>query len=276
MVVYADILIVLNLIVDYFLLLAAGRLIRTKKGVWRILSGAAVGAVSSMIIFLPQIHIVLEFLLRFVSCVLMALCAYGFHSLKMWLRNSGILFAVSCGWAGIMIAFWYLCRPAGMVINNSVVYFSISPVVLIVSTVAGYFLFTALGLIFAKSNGISEKCNVRVFADENSIEMTAIIDTGNSIEDIFSKSEVIITDEAQVKRLFGETNIESSEALKSRYRVIPCGTVSGGGILQGYRCDRAVIESEKKKIELKKPVLAISKTALRDDYNAIVNPNIFL
>lgn len=276
MVVYADILMVLNLIVDYFLLSAAGRLIRSKSSVWRILAGAGVGAVSSLMIFLPQIHIVFEIIIRFAVCVLMSACAFGYGSLKSLLRNSGILFAVVCSYAGIMIAFWYMLRPPGMLINNSVVYFNISPAVLIISSTLCYLVFLGLRFVFSKSSAICEKCGVTVFADQNSIKMTAIVDTGNSIEDVFSKSEVIIADKGCVKKLLGELNPENNKELKMRYRVVPCGTVSGVGMLEGYRCDRAVIESEKKKIVLNKPILAVSKTTMKDDYSAIVNPNIFL
>ena len=56
MVVYADILVILNLIVDYFLLSASAAILRIKLPFWRQLAGASVGAVSSLYIFAPEIH----------------------------------------------------------------------------------------------------------------------------------------------------------------------------------------------------------------------------
>ena len=58
----------------------------------------------------------------------------------------------------------------------------------------------------------------------------------------------------------------------SRYRILPCNTVSGSGVLEGFRCDSAVIISNNEKTVLQKPILAISKTDLADGYDAIINP----
>ena len=43
-------------------------------------------------------------------------------------------------------------------------------------------------------------------------------------------------------------------------------------MLEGFRCDSAVVITENTKTVLNKPILAISKTKLDDSYNAIINP----
>lgn len=275
MVVYADILIVLNLIVDYFLLRASAKISGVTPCLGRMICGAAAGAVSSIYIFLPQSGIMFELLFRMVVCLVMTVCTFGFHTLKAYFKNALILFAVTCAYAGIMIALWYVFKPNGMLINNSVVYFDISPVVLVGSSVVGYILFSVFSTIFSKNSKCAERCSVTVFADGKSADMTAIIDTGNSVEDVFGSSEVIVADKSSIERLFGDVSDREKESLKKRYRVLPCGTVTGGGMLEGYRCDSAVITEGKKSITLKNPILAVSKVSLNDDYSAIVNPRIF-
>lgn len=275
MVVYADVLIVLNLIVDFFLLRASAKISGLTPGVGRMLGGAAVGAVSSLYIFLPQSGIMLELLFRMAVCLLMTVFTFGFKSIKLYFKNAFILFAVTCAYAGMMIAFWYIFRPDGMIINNSVVYFDISAVVLAVSSVIGYILFSVFSMIFSKNSKCAERCSITVFADGKSADMTAIVDTGNSVEDVFGSSEVIVADKSSIERLFGDISDREKESLKKRYRVLPCGTVTGGGMLEGYRCDSAVITEGKKNITVKNPILAVSKVSLNDDYSAIVNPHIF-
>ena len=51
MVVYADVLIVVNLIVDYFLLKCSNLILKEKPKLWRIILGSGVGAVFSLYIF---------------------------------------------------------------------------------------------------------------------------------------------------------------------------------------------------------------------------------
>ena len=41
---------------------------------------------------------------------------------------------------GLTLAIWFMFKPKGMFINNGIVYFNISPTILITSTLISYFL----------------------------------------------------------------------------------------------------------------------------------------
>ena len=276
MVVYADILVILNLIVDYFLLSASAAILRVKLSVFRQLASASVGALSSLYIFAPDLGLFFDLAFRAVICAVMVLCAFGFRGTKRFLRAAGVLFLVTCGFGGIMTALWTIFKPDGMTVVNSVVYFNISPAVLIGASVITYLLFMLLKAIFSKTSELAERCEITVTAEEKSITMDAIVDTGNSIKDYLSGSEVIIADSEFVRALLGSDSPDTDARLKSRYRILPLSTVSGGGTLDGFRCDSAVISDGERTVKLEKPILAVSKTPLRDDYQAIVNPEIFI
>lgn len=276
MVVYADILVILNLIVDYFLLSASAAILRVKLSVFRQLASAAVGAFSSLYIFAPDLGLFFDLVFRAVICAVMVLCAFGFGGAKRFFRSAGVLFLVTCGFGGIMTAVWSVLRPKGMTVVNSVVYFNVSPAVLIGASVITYLLFMLLKAIFSRTSELADRCEITVTAEEKSITMDAIVDTGNSIKDYLSGSEVIIADGEFVKTLLGSDNPVTDIRLKKRYRILPLSTVSGGGTLDGFRCDSAVISDGERTVKLEKPILAVSKTPLRDDYQAIVNPEIFI
>ena len=276
MVVYADILVILNLIVDYFLLSATAVVLRVKLSVFRQLGGAAIGAISSLYIFAPDLGLFVDLVFRAVICAVMVLCAFGFKGVKRFFRAAGVLFLVTCGFGGIMTAVWSLFKPNGMTVVNSVVYFNISPAVLIGVSVITYLLFMLLRMILSRSTELAERCEITVTAEKKSITMEGIIDTGNSIRDYLSGCEVIIADSEFVKALLGSDNPNTEARLKSRYRILPLSTVSGGGTLDGFRCDSAVITDGERTVKLEKPILAVSKTPLKDDYQAIINPEIFI
>ena len=155
------------------------------------------------------------------------------------------------------------------------VYFNISPLFLIGFTVAFYLLFSIGVKIFGKSSNSAERCEVTLYANDKKANFDAILDTGNSLRDIYGKSEIIIAEKSVFYLLFGENNINNDDTLKKRYRIIPCTTIAGSTTLDGYRCDKAFIKSENNKITLEKPILAISNEAINDDYAAILNPQIF-
>lgn len=276
MVVYVDILVILNLIVDYFLLSASAAILRVKLSVFRQLASAAVGAFSSLYIFAPDLGLFFDLVFKAVICAVMVLCAFGFGGAKRFFRSAGVLFLVTCGFGGIMTAVWSAFRPKGMTVVNSVVYFNISPAVLISASVITYLLFMLLKAIFSRTSELADRCEITVTAEEKSITMDAIVDTGNSIKDYLSGCEVIIADGEFVKVLLGSDNPVTDTRLKKRYRILPLSTVSGGGTLDGFRCDSAVISDGERTVKLEKPILAVSKTPLRDDYQAIVNPEIFI
>lgn len=272
MIVYADILIVVNLIVDYFLLKVSGKILKIKPKMWRLLLSAFAGGIFSLYIFFPQRGILIELIVKLSMNSVMSLICFGFRSFKMFLKSSGVLFASTCIYAGIMIALWQILKPKGMVINNSVVYFDISPITLIITTVAGYFLYILFSKIFTSSSALAQRCEIKLWVEGKSVNATAIIDTGNSVKDVFSSSHIIIVDKAVISALFQNFGTEYKEKMQSRFRAIPCGTVSGGDLLEGYRCDAAEIFYENRVTKLNKPIAAISKLPLKENYSAIINP----
>lgn len=271
MTVYADVLFVVNFLVDFFLLLTASHILSDNVKTIRLITASVIGGIFSFYIFLPDVNLFFDFLFKLISMLIISLVAFKFCSFKRFIKSLLIFALVNCGYTGIMMSVWYLFKPRGMIINNSVVYFDISPVILVLCTVIAYILFTILSYVFTKLNKSAEYCRVKITAGDKSIDVKAVIDTGNSIKDVFGMGEIIIVDKKNANFLFGD-NV--SGTYNNRYRAIPCTTVSGGGLLDGYRCDCGIIESGERKIVLNKPVIAISKTKLPEDCSAIVNPDI--
>lgn len=273
--VYADILIIINIIVDYFIIRIVQHFLQLSIETWRILLASLFGGLSSLYIFIPQSSFLFEILYRILVCLTLSIILCGFKSIKKTIFACILIFIVTCAYTGTMIALWFIIKPNGMVINNSIVYFDVSPMMIIMFTVIFYIIFSILNFAFKRTAKFSEKCFLKIGVMDREIKIKAIIDSGNSLEDPFSDSEIIITDEKQIKLLFGEDYYQNKE-LKNRFRKIPYGTVGGKGLLDAYRCDYAIANSKDSATKLNKPILAISKTDFNDDYSAIVNPRIFL
>lgn len=270
--VYVDVLLLINLLVDYFLLSLTAKLLKKKTSVLRLVLSSLLGALSSLYIFLPQMNIIFEVFIKVAVCGLMTLIGFNNTTLKSFSRSLSVLVAVTFGYAGFMIAFWYTFKPTGMIINNSVVYFNVSPLFLIAFSVVAYLIISIVKIVTEKNCDFAKVCEIEVFAEGKSANLRGIIDTGNSVEDMFSLSEVIVVDESVLYQLFDD--YPASKNLDNRYRALPLSTVSGAGLLNGYRCDTADVIYNGKKIQLIKPILAISKVKLDDGYNAIINPKI--
>ena len=274
MTIYADILVVVNFIVDFFLLLAATRLLRRGPKTVRLILGGLLGGFASCVIFLPPLHIFTDIVIRLAICLSMSLIAFGYESLRFFIRAAGTVLILTCGYGGIMAAIWSLFRPHGMAVVRSVVYFDISPFFLVAATVGFYLLFTGVSYVFHKRSVTAQNCEVTVIAAQNQIKVKGLLDTGNSLEDTLESGEVLIGDRACVAALFGENPFDNSD-YRHRYRLIPCGTVSGGGMLEAYRCDSARIQTDGRSVTLHKPLLAISKVPIGEESMVLINPEIF-
>lgn len=270
MTVYADILFIINLIVDYFLLRLTSLILHLKPRLWRQMLGAVIGGIFSLYIFLPQSHPAVELSAHIIMCAILSFITFGFKSLVDFFRTSVVLYAINFAYSGAMIALWFIFKPYGMVINNSVVYFNVSPIFLIMFSVLGYFLTVILRRLLAKKFPQSAQCEVTLFINNKSINLSGIIDTGNSLKDTFGISEIIIVDSSIADRLLG-TNRHIDEFAR-RYRAIPCTTVGGTEILDGYRIDHAQIIYNRKKYSIRNVVLAVSCSPL-SGAQAIINPD---
>ena len=129
-------------------------------------------------------------------------------------------------------------------------------------------VFTLFSSLFSRRNRNAEHCYVTLKFCDKSADFSAIIDSGNSLCDPFLSGAVIIADKDKCRREFGELG---ADIYPEKYRAIPCGTVSGGVLLDGFRCESGVIITEGKNYKLKSPIMAISKLPLCD-CEAIVNP----
>lgn len=266
MIVYADVLILVNFIVDYFLLRATSVLLKLNPPLIRIMSASGIGALTSLYIFAKNQTTFLEIAVRTAFCILITLVCFGFHTKRAFIRASAVLLLSTFSFGGCMTAVWYLFRPNAMTIKNSVVYFDISPTVLLASSVVFYLAVMLIKKIFGKNLPLSEGAKVKLFCGEITVKLNGILDTGNGLRDILGEREVIVIGEESYLLL-------TSENEAKRIRLIPCKTVGGSLLLSAYRIDKAEIIYKKKTVHIHSPVVALSKTPINEN-SAILNPDV--
>ena len=305
MTVYIDILFLLNLAVDYCILSLTSRLNGGTAGFLRQLCGAGIGALFSFIIFLPTQPLLLELVIRLTFSALIVLCAYGFGGWRRFLRLMATFYVVSFLYAGLMLAVWFVCHPAGMAVHNGIVYFNISPIMLIAGTALGYGAIWLLRRFMKRPAASGERRRVEIMLNGRRVEVNALVDTGHSLSDIMSDQPVIVTALPAVQPLipleslpaFLHVGSQPAGDMAERYRLIPYSVVGGGGLLPAFRCDDAKIEVPRKegnrphssvrrlaaqsperpiclekKERLSPAIVAVSVHPLSGDYDAIISP----
>ena len=276
MVIYVDVLLFVNFVIDYLILRLEAKIIKINYKLWRLVIGAISSSVFSLYIFLPKQSLIIDVLIKILCSAVTVFIAFGFCDLKYYFRNIGVFFAVSYLFAGIIFGLQTIRPNSNINVYNGVVYFNISPVLLLLMSFIIYLLIAILKKVFNKTAETADRLNLSLKFHGISITAVAIIDTGHSLCDIFGDNLMIIIDKKLALKLFGTTDVEMmlqllppiSEKLSTCFRLIPAKTVSGDKILPGVKIDSiTVLETNTK---YKNPIAVISDSDLGDDFSVIM------
>ena len=230
MCVYVDILIILNTIVNYFILLAVDKILRIHSKRWRILFGGAVGGLSSLLLFIENLGVIMT-LLKIITAILMTVITFGLKPIKRLLKSVFLLFAITFLFGGILFAIYIFFDKDILIYSNGIVYFDIDLTFLIVCTVISYVVITIISKIMDKKAPKSKEYYITVENAGKTISCTALMDTGNNLREPFSGYPVIMLDKELFQKLFIEEKI----------RLIPVSTVNGESVIRAIRPHKLII-----------------------------------
>ncbi len=268
MTVYADVLIIINAVIDFFILLTAQKLAHVECRTYRCILSSILGGLLSLYIFAPSYGTVINFTVWLLSCAIITLSVCGKKQISKYFKLLiGFVFT-NAVYGGIVIAFWTLFKPKAMIIYNGIIYYHISPLILLVITILCYVAITLSERYLKLKAPTASRCKLTIYYNEKSNDFLAIIDTGHSLCDPFSEKSVIIVDKASAQNLFDTVE-------QSKYRLIPYNDISGRGVLHAFMAHKAQIELDNKLLTISKPIIAFAKKGmLPNDFNALLSPQI--
>lgn len=279
--IYADVLVITNVIVNYLLLKACAVLMGCRTGALRLLASSVLGGVYSLLLLADGLHPALAAFLKAVFIVTMVPVAFKINSLKAFLRCCAVFLFVNFGFAGIMLALRFLLAPQSLMYQNGAVYFDIDLLTLTVTALGCY---GAMSLIsfFAKSR--VPLCRTFFFdaqCGEIKVRGRALYDTGNTLTEGFSGRPVIVCCEGFASQLLGGRAVPQVENIgmggePRGFRLIPFSTVSGAGVMPAFRVDCFGIFIGRKRYELHGVYFACARRGtVNGEYDALVGTAVF-
>ncbi len=263
-VIYIDSLFFLNLVIDYFLCLAAAQVcsVRLRRG--RYALAALFGAAYAAAVYLPRLGFLSAPWAKLISGLIMALIAFGAEE-RPW-RCALVLLGVSAAFGGFI---WAIGLAGG--------YPAFDMRTLFLSFALCYAL---MGLVFRARAKLSAKphADVTLRLGTREARFRALVDTGNCLKDPVSGTEVIVVCPHAAAALLGANAalleldaVAFTEAasvlpeLRGRLRLIPYSAIGGGGMLAAIRPDSAEIDGRARSV-----LAAVSPDASGDGYEGIV------
>ena len=221
MVVYLDLVMLLNAAVDFLLLLGTNRLSGFPVGMKRLIPAALLGGIYGGVCLLPSFHFLGNILWRLVSLGLMSVIAFGFDFSA--LRRCGIFVLLTMALGGMVSSFH--SSDAAWILLGAGCIWGLCKVGFGSGTVGRTYV-----PIQIRHNG-------------KIVNLTALRDTGNSLKDPITGENVLVVGGREACELSGLTEAQLRSPLETMaqrkqpgLRLIPFATVGQGrGMLLAIR-----------------------------------------
>ncbi|MBR5559672.1 MAG: sigma-E processing peptidase SpoIIGA [Oscillospiraceae bacterium] len=243
MVVYADVLVAINYFVSYAMLCAAGRIAGVPLGRRGRVRGALVGGVVSLAVFLPLQGFVFEVVVRILSASAMLLAAWPGRCRRDYLRLGIILLCISFLFAGAAMALCLIWPRGPIRCPGGMIYFHVSPLLLLVSVTVAYLLLGFTRRIYGEEKTKQLICRAVISRGDKTAEMNLMCDSGNRLVEPFSGLSVAVcTLRAALPLLTPDETAWMAagmpeEKLPQGIRLVPYRSVGSMGMLPSFRPD---------------------------------------
>ncbi len=236
-VIYADVLVVINVYITYGLISLTACFSRMKRSRVRILLASVISGFYSLIILFPGISEGIVSATKLIFSLILLRVAFGKVSRKQKLRLFAVFFCVNFAFAGLMMAVWFFLSPDGMYYNSSIVYFDIDTVTLLILTLVCYAVLSVIHRFVSSRIPPDTVYECKIYIHGKSFLCRCFLDTGNSLRDCYTGSSVIIVYRDVFKEILGDNPFES----ELKIRLLPHSTVSDRGTLYAFTCEKVEI-----------------------------------
>lgn len=208
--IYIDELLILNIAIDYLILLSVAKINKTNTNNKRIILSSVVGTISILYLFIPFNNVLLWIFKILVSTIMIIIC-YGYKDIKYFTDNFLCFYAVSFVLGGVLYYFK---------IQNTIIkykyYLILIPFIL---NIYKYITYTL-------KNNINLKYKVDIYYNDKIFRFDGYMDTANTLIEPYNNKKVIII----------------NKYIKANYFLVPYETINGSYSIKCFKPDRVYID----------------------------------
>ncbi len=284
MMVYADVLVGVNIIITYVLIVSVRLICKTATNKWGVALASLIGGFSSLVIFCEDMPLLLSVLYKIAVAGLITGIAFLPRNVRGFLKVFLTFFAVSFLFGGVMYAVELTFKPKNILYMNGTVYFDMSITCLVGSVLLIYAAFTVVNFLLTKHAVKNKLYDVKITFRNTEATLRGFVDTGNNLKYGVSARPVIIGELTALAPLFSFEELKClksgmyrdiPESLVGKIHLVPCQTLSGDGFLPAVIPERVEIKAGNMRTDNIKFCLALSNKRLSDgEYNVILHSSV--
>lgn len=244
MIIYIDLLFVLNLWIDFLLLITTNIILKYEVSYRRVFIASLIGSFSTIFILIE--NVLLLFVFKIILCLVMQLIVNGYKGIKTLIENVFYFYLVSVILAGVVSLFDYKS------INFYIYYLLLilfTPIILYINNKQ----IKKLNVYY------KDLYNVTLFYKNKKYLFNAFLDTGNNLFDPYKKRPI---------------SLIYSNRIKYNYEdglLVPIETANYKSILKCIKVDKLVVDNK----EIKDAIVGLSNERFKiQDINMILHKDI--
>lgn len=231
-VIYADILFLINFSLDYLCLFIACRLQNVYGKALRLLAASAFGGIYSFFPYIIELPIPLMLILHIGAAELICFISFGKRDLKKHLLLLGSFIVSSALMGGLITAIYNITGRYSDGAYTETDALSFCLICLLSASIA-----VSYGLI-CKKKIHTRSTDVRIYVGNEKISARLLCDSGNLVTEPFSSLPVIVVSASCLPYPY---DMPESESFPLPIRIIPFSTSAGKSCFLGFRPDRIEI-----------------------------------
>ncbi len=290
MIIYLDIVLLENICMNYIILYATGIIYKTKMKSFRIFLSSILGGLYAVISFMGILEIYSSIFLKFILSVVMVYMAFGSKNVKILLKQLLLFYLASFVFGGVAFALLYFVKPQEILTKNGLLIGTYPIKIVSLGAIVGFFVIrTAIQFIKGKINKNDMLCNIEVHINNNFKIVTALIDTGNLLQEPITKTPVIIVEAIELEEILSNKFINNLENILKgnipeelieympKLKVIPFTSLGKeNGMLVGIKPEKILIHTEEENVEIENVIVGLYDKNLAKNglYTALIGLNI--
>ncbi len=235
-VVYLDVLIVVNWVIDTLLLSAVARVLHLPAKRWRVVTAGLIGALGGALLFLITWPTVVVILLHAMLAGTMSVVSFSYINVRSFFKTMLVLYVVSALLSGLVTLLWHMTYSERFFAHNGVIYMDVSPLWLAIAAALSYGITCVYEYATRKRAPRTHIFSLYIDDGGGTCCCTALYDTGMHLREPFSKKAVVLVQRDVLEPYLSDSirNALLGEIADNRVRMIPYKTLGSEGLLPAF------------------------------------------
>ncbi len=279
MIIYADVLIITNFIINYFLFRITQIFSSSLYNKNRLILSSFIGAIFSLIVVFDIDSFFLSLIIKIIAVSLSVFIAFGFQNYYYYLKNLFSLLLANFTLYGLL----GLIKDNNVIfLENTIIYLNINPILLVVCVLIVFLVINIFNILYCEKLS-DEDIKIKIKMDKEEITLNAFHDTGFKIRDIINNNSVMLIEFDSLKPILQKEKQESIERFfeknedKRDFILTPIfySTINGEGILPSFKAESIAIIHKEKIKEVKNCLVAVSNEKISNEKKVIIGKEIY-